>query len=297
MYPERIVIFLKNKTNHWKEYRKLNYITFEARLNEESIVNSSIPIGFGCRRLRPENEPQISTNYGKHFEINQNFKHFNGSYSSKINADLNNSIFVLQTDTRKDVFLERKNNLYSFNLSDGECIGYDLEKDKKLNLFFIAKAFFKLPEIYYANGNYLGEYKLEDLDCLVFENKIDSSGLYYRDPDKKLDTDFNFVLSTHYYAKDSISSELQVPKRIELRFFNNSFEIVKLVIDINSFNSSPNDQEYNFTNCSYYTVYFFANESRRSTILIYHFLICFFCLLFYIVYDKYKKYSAKPSHT
>ena len=311
MYPKEIIQFKKNETTkEWYEYSKMNYLYFKPTFSNESIVDSKLDVGFGCRRrlLRPQKYPRITnSNYGLNFELNQTVTNEISSdlkelpeirlrkYSTKITANLNSSIIIANTKNIRTIYNASSKMLYQINLSKNKCEIKNLTLNRKIDWYNVDNLSASEPEIYYFNKSsysYLGEHKVDGIDCLVFEMReyfVSSNNSLYKSIWEKIAgvrQAPKSIVITHYYPKEKDywrlgekSNELSIPRRIEvflLGFNLRKRELVRLTIDIlsfNSFNSSIEkyDTKSDLAKCSAASV-----SVSKPTLFV---IICFILLL------------------
>lgn len=291
MYPEQISIY--GKTRNATDLQlivKYTFVDFKPIFGGEQVISSNLPIGFGCRRLNSKNYPKIESKYGNRFELDQeiafNYQierdpssksqtYCSEKYSNRMYVDLDksmNSAETIDEDTKqpiKTIYDLKTNLLYSIN-SKGVCVAYNLRSMKSLNWFYIQDSFVKFAPLHYANSSYsyTGEYEIDDKQYLIFEKKFRFESTYYawqanRDAKQRSTTkrknknglqNFDWILATHYYPKDSWSGNsngLLVPERIEIRFLYLGFiEKGNLSIRIKSVaSSSKGYKKYATKNC------------------------------------------------
>ena len=247
-----------------------------------------------------KNYPRIITNYGSdRFEFNYEVKfnystyertkykyvknNFTRTYSGKMQVNQANALNIAETIDEitnasiKTIYDTASHMLYQINLDDDKCVAHNLKSNKSINYFYIQDSFVNKPELYYTKSfrySYLGEYKVDDVDCLVFEEKFNYrtsqfGGSYYyenRNATKNESTRKNknnltpiSIMSTHYYPKESnywsSEAEIFVPKRIEIRLFDmfryRKSELGRLTIDFISIDSNAKEQDkYDNTKCT-----------------------------------------------
>ena len=301
-YPTNIALFERNQTtDYWKRTKEFRYSSFIANFGEEPIVNSSLPISHGCRRMSSDNYPKIETDYGTKFELEMevqldyelnNDDFYDGSggepnrtYPVKMLVDEASSINVADTiDETTNVsirtYYEAKSHLlYRLNLEDDQCLIFNLSSTKSLNWFYVQELFARRPELFYANENYsyLREFDLNGVPTWVLETAIDyrvwASEDYRRWKEgvvresnstdepvttrrrvNRVPTENNRVMTTHFYPVDSgywpdNPNQLSIPKRIELTIFGHFHSVgySRMIIDIKSFKSNPEEYEKYFT--------------------------------------------------
>lgn len=200
-YPMNIELFERNQTTgDWKRTKEFRYSTFEPMFGGVQIVNSSLPISHGCRRMSPGNYPKIDTDYGTKFELEleiyfdyqvENDDFYDGSgveperaarvYSVKMLVDAESAINVADTIDEKTnasirTFYETKSHLlYSLNLAYDVCSVYNLTTTRSLNWFYVQEIFARRPELFFANENYsyLRDFDLNGVPTRVFEETVD----------------------------------------------------------------------------------------------------------------------------
>ena len=236
-----------------------------------------------------KNYPRITTNYGSdrfefNYEVKFNYSHkYTRTYSGKMQVNQANALNIAETIDEitnasiKTIYDTASHMLYQINLDDDKCVAHNL-KNKSINYFYIQDSFVKKPELYYTKSfrySYLGEYKVDDVDCLVFEEKFrvrpefDDLDYYENETNEstrknKNNLDPITIMSTHYYPKKSnywsSEAKLSVPKRIEIRLFVDLFlygmegrvgELGRLTIDLKSIDSNAKEQDkYDTTKCT-----------------------------------------------
>ena len=199
-YPTKIVLNERNTdTGEWKETKQFKYYSYSPTFAEKQIVSSDLPIGHGCRRLRPGNYPRIETDYGARFELelevlfdyedNDDFYDGSGAkpnrtmrtYTVRLLVDEVNSINMAETidevtNTPIRTYYEAKSHLlYSVNQTNGQCSIYNLTSNGSLNWFYVQEMLARRPELFYATKefSYLREFNLNGVLTQVFEETVD----------------------------------------------------------------------------------------------------------------------------
>lgn len=70
MYPYTIIVNQRVDKDQWKFIRQINYFRFDTSFPKVQMIDSNLPIGYGCKRYnRTLNFERIDTNYGDRFEL------------------------------------------------------------------------------------------------------------------------------------------------------------------------------------------------------------------------------------
>ena len=199
-YPTKIELHQRH-LGEWKMTKQFKYTAFRPTFGEEPIVDSSLPIGHGCRRLDTASYPKIETDYGSRFELELDIlfdysqapgaedDHYDGSsgmpnrtvrtYAVRLVVDEVSSINMAETIDEitnasvRTYYVQKSHLLYS--LAGGQCSIYNLTSNRSLNWFYVQEMLARRPELFYATPNYsfLREFSLDGVRCLVFEETID----------------------------------------------------------------------------------------------------------------------------
>lgn len=204
MYPEKIEGF-EHVLGVWKSWVEISYLNFIVLFTNESIIDRDLPIGFGCRRVRSQNYPQMRTEYGNRFELefdvelkyvladgqlgerSAKLEYRTRNYTGKIHVDMNNSMNVAEAideitnASLRTFYNTRSHVMHQVNLETNNCSAYNLTSNKSINWFYVQDSWVKIPGLYHADTSgsflksysFLREYLLGDLPCLVFERKFD----------------------------------------------------------------------------------------------------------------------------
>ena len=283
MYPVKILSFHKQEVDVWKLKDQLIFTNFRPSFDGETIIDTNLPIGYGCKRVNGEKYPNIQTNYGSRFELVQevvlNYKSRTSSWPSERNTrrTYSNRMYVDDTINVANTIDEHTNAsirriydtkshlLHNMHLDNQKCVTSNFTK-RSLNWFYIQDSFLRKPELYYAKTNYLesnfgnysflGEYNIGPLheSYLVFENLFDYYATQIHNKEEnnsnksnhQTNVNPNLVISTHYYSKSDWScdsNKLLVPKKIELRLNRYAKQIGNLTINLKSVDFSPKQSE------------------------------------------------------
>lgn len=217
------------------------------------------------------------------------------TYSNEMYVNQNKSINIMKTIDEFDshaikmVYNYEKayeHTVYRINLEDDKCLSHDLPWNHSTNYFYIQDIFVNKNEIFYSNVSrtyndyryryyafsnhftYLGDYKINDIDYLVFEKVVYTDGLNcykcFRNRTSYFEQNEVFknknliqpskVIATFYYDRSVYSTEKkrQIPSKIELRLAVNGFDIIaNLTIDITSLEDDLQSYEkYDVSKCS-----------------------------------------------